>query len=275
LHRYDTLGESDTWANYSAAIRAEYLDVREAANAQIKLGQLRYLGDIRAYFAEFKALNRYARATGEGLQEKVDMAMTSEILRMRLAHYLGEFIDDKEFMEATYQAGVQVENMRALEKARNTGNAGKPDDKRKTEQAKKDSEITPTNRDQTQAPLRTRKREWESAYGKAGRWASKDAALKGVPPKEQEEYSQHRDNCWRCGRSGHKTFECFSFNTTKRNPLPTVPWKVSAVAEGKRKRSEEPEEPREIPQAKQQKVAAVDTMETDAVAPLWESDSDF
>jgi len=35
------------------------------------------------------------------------------------------------------------------------------------------------------------------------------------------------------------------------------------------------EEPEETPQAKQQKVAAVDTMETDTIAPLWESDSDF
>lgn len=38
LHRYDTLGEADTWFNYSAAIRAEYLDTREAANAQVRLG---------------------------------------------------------------------------------------------------------------------------------------------------------------------------------------------------------------------------------------------
>ena len=36
LHRYDTLREADTWVNYSAAIRVEYLDTREAANAQIK-----------------------------------------------------------------------------------------------------------------------------------------------------------------------------------------------------------------------------------------------
>jgi len=93
LHRYDTLGEGNTWVNYSAAIQAEYLDTREAGNAQLKLSQLKYNGDIRSYFTEFWALNNYACATGEGLQAKVDLAMTSEILRMRFSHYLGEFAD--------------------------------------------------------------------------------------------------------------------------------------------------------------------------------------
>jgi len=55
--------------------------------------------------------------------------------------------------------------------------------------------------------------------------------------------------------------------------LPLAPWKASAVSEGKRKRSEEPET---LTATKQQKVAAVETMDTDTVAPLWEDlDSDF
>jgi len=48
LHRYDTMGENDSWSQYATAIRAEYLDTREAANAQLKLSQLKYTGDIRA-----------------------------------------------------------------------------------------------------------------------------------------------------------------------------------------------------------------------------------
>jgi len=43
--------------------------------------------------------------------------MTSEILKMRFSHYLGEFADDKGFLLATYQAGLQVERMKTLEKA--------------------------------------------------------------------------------------------------------------------------------------------------------------
>ena len=40
LHRYRELGETDTWVNYTAAIQAEYRNEREAADAQLKLGQL-------------------------------------------------------------------------------------------------------------------------------------------------------------------------------------------------------------------------------------------
>ena len=63
LHRYQELRDNDTWVNYSAAIRTECRNEREAADAQLKLGQLRYQGNIRAYMTEFRALNNYARAT--------------------------------------------------------------------------------------------------------------------------------------------------------------------------------------------------------------------
>jgi len=80
-------------------------------------------------------------------------------------------------------------------------------------------------------------------FSKKEAWDTKDAALKGVLPKEQEEYGKSREDCWRCGRNGHKTFECFSFNTIKGTVLPKAPWSVSAVTQGKRMRSEKLEEP--------------------------------
>ena len=52
----------------------------------------------------------------EGLREKIDLAMTSEILMMRFSHYLGEFMEDEGFLQAIYQVGLQVEQMKALEK---------------------------------------------------------------------------------------------------------------------------------------------------------------
>jgi len=112
------MGESDTWANYSAAIRTEYFDSREAASAQLKLSQLRYSGDIRAYMTEFRALNNLARATGESLQEKIDLAMPEAVIDMRFAQYLGEFADDEGFLHATYQAALQVERKKALKQAK-------------------------------------------------------------------------------------------------------------------------------------------------------------
>jgi len=124
LHRYRELRENDTWANYSAAIRAEYHNEREAADAQLKLGQLKYQGSIRAYLTEFRALNNFARATGEALREKVDLAMPDTVLDMRFAHYLEDFADDEGFLQATHQAGLQVERKRALRAAKEAMRAG-------------------------------------------------------------------------------------------------------------------------------------------------------
>jgi len=86
LHRHRELWNNDTWANYSAAIRTEYHNEREAADMQLNLGQLRCQGSIRTYLTEFQALNNFARATREGLREKIDLAMTSEILKLRFSH---------------------------------------------------------------------------------------------------------------------------------------------------------------------------------------------
>jgi len=52
------------------------------------------------------------------LKEKEDLAMTSEILRMRFMHYLEEFANNEGFLQATNLVGLQVERMKALEKVR-------------------------------------------------------------------------------------------------------------------------------------------------------------
>jgi len=114
LHRYRELRDNDTWVNYTAAIRAEYRNEREAADAQLKLRQLKYQGSIRAYLTEFQALNNFAHVTGEVLWEKVDLAMPEALLDMRFAHYLEDFADDEGFLQATHQAGLQVEKKKAL-----------------------------------------------------------------------------------------------------------------------------------------------------------------
>jgi len=117
LHQYRELGENDTWINYTAAIRAEYRNEREVADAQLKLWQLKYQGFIRAYLTEFRALYNFARATGEALREKVDLAMPDVVLDLQFAHYLENFADNEGFLQATHQAGLQVEKMKALKVA--------------------------------------------------------------------------------------------------------------------------------------------------------------
>jgi len=135
LHRYRELHDNNTWANYSAAIRTEYRNEREAADAQLILGQLRYQGDIQSYMTEFQALNLDTCATGESLQEKVNLAMPESVMDMRFAHYLEDFADDKGLLQATYQAVLQVEKKKALRLAREQARApapvGKRDEKKK------------------------------------------------------------------------------------------------------------------------------------------------
>ena len=278
LHRYRDLGEADTWVNYSAAIRAEYHNEREAADAQLKLGQLKYQGSIRAYLTEFRALNNFARATGEALREKVDLAMPDTVLDMRFAHYLEDFADDEGFLQATHQAGLQVEKKKALRAAKEAMRAGsapakpegKKDDRHQGSRRKEENRPTkPTGpRDPKRSETRS-KRQWEST----------GAALQGVPQSEVDKHKKDRDSCWRCGRPGHRTNECYSFQTVQGTELPSAPWKVAmatatepATTPGKEKRKRE-NEPDILPDAKQQKVSAADEMITDL--PIWESDSDF
>ena len=237
LQRYHELGDNDTWVHYVAAIKAEYHNEREAADAQVILGQLKYQGSIRAYMTDFRALNNFARATGESLREKVDLAMTDAILDMRFNQNPEDPVDDEQFLHATYQAGIQVEKKKALKGARDLVRSAQPpkDDQRKDGQGKGNPDSTQKGKE-TKEPWKEdtveKKDHW---YGQKTSWTTKDAALKGVPAAECEEYRKSREDCWRCGRSGHKTFECFSHSTRQGTALPKALWKVSAVAQGKRK----------------------------------------
>jgi len=271
LHRYRELRENDTWANYSAAICAEYHNEREAADAQLQLGQLKYQGSIRAYLTEFRALNNFARTTGEALREKVDLAMPDAVLDMRFAHYLEDFADDEGFLQATHQAGLQVEKKKALRQAREQmkGANGRSDDKKK-EERKKEEKRTP-------APQQTREpRRGDARTPRQEGWGTTGAALQGVPQNEIKAHKKNRDGCWRCGRTGHRTHDCYSFQTIQGTELPPAKWKVATVnppapelASGERKR--EGDEGNAT--AKQQKVAAVEEM--DIEPPAWADAEDL
>jgi len=228
LNRYRDLGDNDTWANYAAAIRAEYRNEREAADAQLKLGQLKYQGSIRTYMTEFQALNNFARATGEGLREKVDMAMPESILDMRFNQNEEDPIDDGDFLQATYRAGVQVEKKKALRAAKEAMRAGAAPAK----DGKKDDRHRDSRRKEgNQAPgqKETRETRKTDVSNKGGGWGTTGAALRGVPQTEIDGHKQVSDGCWRCGRTGHRTHECYSFQTIKGTELPPAPWKVTAV----------------------------------------------
>jgi len=279
LNRYQDLGDTDTWVNYVLAIRTEYHNEREGADAQLKLGQLKYQGSIRTYMTEFQALNNFAQATGEGLREKVDMAMPDSILDMRFNQNEEDPIDDEDFLQATYRAGIQVEKKKALKAAKEAMRAGpapakgetKKDDRHRD--SRQEKEKRPSKQEENREP---KKNEARSHKG----WGHIGAALQGVPQNEVDHHKKDRDNCWRCGRPGHRTFDCFSFQTIQGTALPPAPWKVAAAAATtpttapSNKRAQEPE-PEAVLATKQQKVAAVEEMITDLPAWADPDDSDF
>jgi len=79
LHRRTiTRRTGDTWGAYSEAIQMDFQDSQEAANALEKIGQLRYKGDINAF----------------------------------------DFLEDGDFLTATYKAGIHVEKRKRLEATR-------------------------------------------------------------------------------------------------------------------------------------------------------------
>jgi len=195
IHWYRELRENDTWANYSTAIRAEYWNEREAAGAQLKLGHLKYQGSIRDYLREFWVLNIVARATGELLREKIDMAMPEEVLDMRFSHYLEDFADDEGFLQATHQAGLQVEKKKALKQAREaaqpTGNV-RSEEKKKEEKKRNPPAEKPDNG--------SKNPKTGDEFGKPGSWGSYEAALEGIPRTERTELRQK--GCHRYGKNG-------------------------------------------------------------------------
>jgi len=157
---------------------------------------------------EFWALNNYAWATGEGLQEKVDLTMPNSVLDMRFAHYMGDFADNEGILQATYQAALQVEKKKALKQAREQtrGQMGGTSGSARTEERKKEAGKGEMGK-HPRRNEKTRKKEEPSnrpsPYGQPGRWATKHKALKGVPMKEHKEYFKNHNGCWRCGQMGH------------------------------------------------------------------------
>ena len=260
--------DNDTWVNYSAAIRTEYRNEREAADAQLKLGQLKYQGDIWAYMMEFRALNNYTRATGEGLQEKVNIAMPDSVLVMRFAHYLEDFTDNDGFLQATYQVAFQVEKKKALRQAREgaktqQGGSGKRDDDRRKE-TKKEQTWDQAPKGRKEEPGRRNAATVGIKYSGKERWASEATAFEGVPASEKREHSNTR-GCHRCRQPAHRAAQCYAGTTINGTKLPNAPWRIAARTKWQR----EPEEEKASePAPKIQKTAAADE-------PIWEDEEDY
>ena len=275
------MADWDTWARYTAAIRAEFWDTREAANAQLKLRQLWYKGDIKAYLTEFRTLNVYVQATGEGLREKIDQAMSDSILDMRFAYYIEEFLDDEHFLTATYNAGLQMERRKALKAAHEaqpgsgTGRRDGLDGKnpRNARKGKESGGPKQVGKSGLGGKAEKPRKAWVESH-----WGSGGNAYKGVPQNEIALHWNSKASCWRCGCDSRTTLDCYARTTVKRTELPEAPKQVSSV-QGKRKRGKDAGE---APVRKQAKAAHIKVKDDDMweatgvmLQSAWQDDSDF
>ena len=264
LQRYRELNDADIWVNYSASLRAAYHNDREAADAQLVLGQLKYHGCIRTYLTEFRALNNYARATGEALREKVDLAISDSILDMRFNQNPEDPVDDEHFLQATQRAGLQVEKKKALKAAKEamrsqasggSGVGGKDGQSGKgsgnTRKGKEQEGPKQTGKSDSGVKAEKPRKPWTES-----RWGSIVKALKGVPQNEIDSHKAGKANCWRCGRDTHSTSKCYACTMAKGTELPEAP-KVTSAVQGKRKR--EREEPAEAPAQKKPQTVTIKT----------------
>jgi len=124
---------------------------------------------------EFQALNNFAQATGEGLREKVDMAMPDSILDMKFNQNEEDPVDDEGFLQATYRAGVQVEKKKALKQAKEAMGSSAPtpksDGRKDIPKGKGNSDNTQRNKETQRNSGRredTRTYEGKSQYDRPG-----------------------------------------------------------------------------------------------------------
>jgi len=165
---------------------------------------------------------------------------------------------------------VHVEQRKALEELR-----GRKKETGQKEAPGKDSGKGRKVQAEKEGPRRSEKADSggkteQSGFGQPGHWKTKEEALAGVPTKERKEYRSSKDNCWRCCRAGHKTFECYAGTTTVGRALPTAPWRGASSAKRKRDGNDNAE----TPAPKQSKVTTIKTEDNDMrdAATAWAKD---
>ena len=99
------------------------------------------------------------------------------------------------------------------------------------------------------------------------------AALIGVPEQEVAEHKKNKDNCLRCGRTGHRCIACYARTTIAGTPLPPMlPLNQVKVA-STTKRKGEAIESEALPR-KQAQTAAISIMDDSDTLSAWAEESE-
>jgi hypothetical protein len=142
--------------------------------------------------------------------------------------------EDTDFFEAVVQAGLIHETIRA-DPSLKSRHQGKEGSTSKNEHSKKDKHKEESAGSPSKRPSK-RKRDNERKKKKKTsdpvrekRWLDTKAAFANVDQTEVDKHKKDKEDCWRCGRSSHRTLEYYASKTVGETDLPAPPEKVSAV----------------------------------------------
>ena len=168
-------------------------------------------------------------------------------------------------------------------------NSGKGEFTSKKERSKKDKysgKQASSPEDHPAKRKRDDKGPKKSTPSREKRWANPKEALAGVDQADIDKHKKDKADCCRCGRSSHKTLECFASKSASGKDLPAAPEKISGIKRKGSKKTEtkdsDDDKEEAPPPAKKAKVAALLNAETASSFPRFvelsdtdESPSDF
>jgi hypothetical protein len=273
-------GLKDNWAAFSSAIESRFMDRREVQKDERRIRELQYEGDIDDYITKLEDLNMRVGASGPMYRAVIWDAMTPDIKKMVYQAAKGIPRDDDAMIEAVKEAAYIVENIdeeikgpkkRTLEVREN----------RPTKEAAR-----PREAQQKDRKVKDKKTEKKGSSGKNDKKSDKPAifasgreALQDVLQSEIDKHKKDKADCWRCGRSGHKMYECYAKKTVRGTELSSG-GKTASLGKRKRDNEEDKEQEKSKGKDKKAKTAAVRQDDDDIDLPdaqprIWElEDSD-
>jgi hypothetical protein len=275
-------GLKDNWTAFSSAIETRFMDRREVQKDERRIRELQYEGDIDDYITKLEDLNMRVGASGPMFRAVIWDAMTPEIKKMVYQSFKGIPRDDDAMIEAVKEAAYIVENIeeeikgpkkKTLEvrENRHTKEAARP-----REVQQKDRKVKDKNSEKKGSSGKKDKKSDKPAIFASGR-----EALQDVPQSEIDKHKKDKADCWRCGRSGHKMYECYAKKTVGGTELSNG-GKTASLGKRKRDNDDEADDDKEKTKGKDKKAktAAVHHNDEDIDLPdaqprIWElEDSD-
>jgi hypothetical protein len=270
-------GLKDNWAAFSSAIEARFMDRREVQKDERCIRELQYEGDIDDYITKLEDLNMRVGASGPMFRAVIWDAMTPDIKKIVYQAAKGIPRDDDAMIEAVKEAAYIVENIdeeikgpkkRTLEVRENrpAKEAARPH-----EAQQKDRKVKDKGTEKKGSSGKNDKKSDKPAIFASGR-----EALQNVPQSEIDKHKKDKADCWRCGRSGHKMYECYAKKTVGGTDLSSG-GKTASL--GKRKRDNEVDDDKDQEKSKgkdkKAKTAAVRQNDEDIDIPdaqprIWE-----